>query len=443
MKYFNSVLKKIASQIIGIANFEEPLKQSLRAPLYENSLYLIASSGISSVLGFIFWIVVARSYDPANVGLAAALITAVSLIAMLSTLGLGTGLIRFLPSAGNSSISMINSSLTLGGLGALVISAIFLAGLTLWSPTLTLIRDNPVYIATFLLFSVAWTLSLVMDRILVAKRAARFTFFKNATANILKIPITIVLVTLGFFGIFISVGLTVAASVILALFWFLPLVQRGYVPLPAISKNSLKGIIRYSLVSHAASMLANLPAMLLPLMVVNVLGAESNAYFYIAWSIMIVILLIPSAISSSLLAETSHFEELLLTNTRSMIKLGLVILVPVVGLTMVLASKVLLLFGEVYSLKATIVVQVLAVAAFPYLINSIYITVNQVQKKMRMVVTIAAVIACLCLSASYSLMLKFGLVGAALGFTVGQSIVAIAAVWHLLQQREQKILGNS
>ena len=49
--------------------------------------------------------------------------------------------------------------------------------------------------------------------------------------------------------------------------------------------------------------------MILPIMVLNVLGAEQAAYYYIAYAIAALLFMIPSAISMSLFVEGSHGEE--------------------------------------------------------------------------------------------------------------------------------------
>ena len=85
------------------------LRRHFGIPLYKNAYYLMANTMANSLLGFAFWMVVARFYSPADVGLASALIAAAGLLASISNLGLGFGLIKFLPSAREKATRMINS----------------------------------------------------------------------------------------------------------------------------------------------------------------------------------------------------------------------------------------------------------------------------------------------------------------------------------------------
>ena len=130
----------------------------LRTPLYKNAIYLMANTILASVLGFLFWIAVARNYAPHEVGLAAAIIPIMGFIAMLSSLGFGQALVRFLPSAKERSRVMINSCLTISGAATVLISLLFLLGLEIWSPALLFLRDNWIFFACLIVFSVVFTL---------------------------------------------------------------------------------------------------------------------------------------------------------------------------------------------------------------------------------------------------------------------------------------------
>ena len=94
---------------------------------------MIANTGVTTGLGFFFWMVVARYYTEYEVGVGAAILSAIRLLALFSTLGLDIALIRFLSKA-KKPVEMINSSFAISGVVALVLSGIFIAGIDLWSP---------------------------------------------------------------------------------------------------------------------------------------------------------------------------------------------------------------------------------------------------------------------------------------------------------------------
>ena len=436
MRHFSFHRNGFLSEVIEAATSKEKLKSHLHTSLFQNAYYLMASSAVTALGGFAFWIIAAKFYSAEEVGLASATISAVGLLAILSTLGMGFGLIRFLPNAGRRSTQMINSCFTIGGLVSIAVAIIFLAGLGFWSPALTFIREHPVYIAAFLVFTMAWTLFALTDQVFVAKRTAKFTFIKNITSAILKVPLPILFAaSFGAFGIFTSAGLAMTVAVGIALLWFLPRVQRGYFPLPAFQKEVVNDMMHYSLGNYSASLLWSAPALLFPLLVVNILGAELNAYFYIAWAIAGITFVVPAGLSSSLFAEGSHEEDRLMTDTRRALKMNLLILLPVILLVFALGDKLLLLFGEEYSENATTLLWVLALSAIPLSINSLYLTVNRVRKNIPRLIVVSAAAACLSLGLSYPLMLELDLLGVGIAWLGGQGLVAAIVVLPLFHRR--------
>ena len=416
---------------IRTATSWEGLKSLLSIPFYSNACYLIADTAVLSLLGFAFWTLVARLYTPAEVGLASATIAAVVLLAKLSGLGFGYGLIRFLPGAGGKSNTLINSCFTIAGLTSLVAALIFLGGLNFWSPALLYIRQ-PIFSSSFVFITVVYTLFLLIDQGFIARRCAKYVLFKNATASLLKIAAVLAFVVLlGSFGIFASWGLAVFVALLIALFQFLPRAQQGYTPIPTMCKKTVNDMVHFSLGNHIAELLWFAPLMLFPLMVINILGAETNAYFYIAWVIAQMLFAIPVAASYSLFAEGSHEESLLRSNTIKCLGLCLLILVPAIVALLVLGDKLLLFFGRSYSKSGATLLRILALSAIPVSINCICLSVMRVKKNTKGVMLVSASIASLALGSGYILMTKMGLPGVGVGWIAAQTLVAVIVVLFL------------
>src|SRR5260221_5058561 len=119
--------------------------------LFRNSIYLMSSSAIMGVLGFAFWILVARVFPTGSVGIATALISAVSLLSNFSLLGFNISLIRYLPKAEKKN-EKINSAFTLVIFASIVSSLVFICGLSIFSPHLAFLQTKIFYITTFVIF---------------------------------------------------------------------------------------------------------------------------------------------------------------------------------------------------------------------------------------------------------------------------------------------------
>jgi O-antigen/teichoic acid export membrane protein len=401
------------------------LKHYLKAPLYRNSLYLIANAVFTTGLGFFFWMVVARFYTPYEVGVASAIISAVYFLSLLSTLGLDVAIIRFLPRA-QKPVELINSCLTLNGLIALVVGGIFIAGLSLWSPALVFVRENAVFILAFLLFAFAWTLSGTIGSIFIAKRRAEFNLAKNTIISLLKIPLPILMVLFFHaFGIVSSWGIAAGIVVAICLFFFLPRVQESYKPVPNLNLNIVKNIWKYSVGNYFASILAAIPSFILPLMIVNLLSGQQNAYFYIAWTIASILFSIPFAASQSLFAEGSHFENELRIHANKAIRFALVLLVPAIILVVVLGKWLLLLFGSSYSSNALTLLWILGSSSIFVGINSVYYTILLVRHRIRELLVLRGLTTIAVLVTSALIMPEMGIVGIGYAWLGAQALVSI------------------
>ena len=200
-----SYISKLVADILRIITSRDRLKQLYHIRLYSNAAYLMIATSATAILGFVFWIVAARFYTPEDVGLASATIAAMGFVVSLSRLGLEMGLVRFLHQTGEDARATINTVFTIGLLASVTTALIFVAGLGFWSPALLFIKENPAYLAAFVVFTAASTLSTFADHTFVAKRRASFAMARGLIFSVLKLPLPILLaVFFQSFGIFAS-----------------------------------------------------------------------------------------------------------------------------------------------------------------------------------------------------------------------------------------------
>lgn len=430
-------LKGLFAEIAGIVTSKERLKQLWRIPLYSNAFYLMASNVAIALFNFIFWIMVARLYSADDVGLASATIAAMQLLAGISCLGLGFGLIRFLSHSGKNANSMLNSVFTIGTLVSIAVAFIFVGGLSFWSPALLFIRQNPIYLAAFVVFTICGTLSTLASSAFVAKRRGNFILARGLIFSLFKLPLPIVLASFFHsFGIFASWGVSLAVALLLSIFLFLPRAQPGYRPAITINRGIVNDIFHYSFINYLADLFWGLPGSILPIIVVNLLGAEPNAYFYIAWAVGSVFILISGGAGMSLFAEGSYDEERLAINVRRSLKMTFLILVPAVILVLLIADKILLLFGGSYAENATTLLRILTISALPLAINMIYINIKRVEKKLKVIMSLSAFVAVATLGLTYLLLPLMGINGVGIAWLISQGITALVVVASLLKRKK-------
>ncbi|MGB2852963.1 MAG: MATE family efflux transporter, partial [Dehalococcoidia bacterium] len=183
---------------------------------------------------------------------------------------------------------------------------------------------------------------------------------------------------------------------------------------------------------------------ILPLMVVNLIGAEANAYFYIAWAIATVLFSVPLSTSFSLFAEGSYDEEILGKNTRRSLVFTFAIVIPAMLLIILIGDKLLLLFAPAYAENATSLLRVLAVSALPLSLNQIYFGAKRVEMKMKSVIVLTAFIAIATLALSSVLLPRMGILGVGVAWLSSQGTVALAiiVIWASRIRRQLPRLGT-
>jgi len=69
------------------------LRQEMKDSFDRNAMFLMASYAASALFGFLFWLVVARIYSPDQVGSATCIVSAMMLVASLSSMGFDFALV--------------------------------------------------------------------------------------------------------------------------------------------------------------------------------------------------------------------------------------------------------------------------------------------------------------------------------------------------------------
>src|SRR5215216_4771585 len=91
-----------------------------------NSLALILGRVSSSGLGFLTWLITARLYTTAEVGIASGIISAMMLCVQLALLGLNSAFVALYPKHRSQPSNLLNTTLNIVSLAALLAALLFL-----------------------------------------------------------------------------------------------------------------------------------------------------------------------------------------------------------------------------------------------------------------------------------------------------------------------------
>ncbi|MBN1368463.1 MAG: polysaccharide biosynthesis C-terminal domain-containing protein [Dehalococcoidales bacterium] len=425
MKLFKSPKLKTIAETTRANLSISGVKRLLSISLYRNSIFLIGDTALTSVFGFIFWVVAARFYTAAEVGSGSAIISSINLLAALSMVGLSLSTIRFLP-RNDRPQHFINTCLTAVGIIALLAGVIFIAGLSVWSPALLFVRQDMPLLFTFLAIVVMITMLDLIDSVFVARRLSNLVF---TTSTIMVVLRVIFLVALAFIvhslGIVLSWGLSFLITIVISFALLLPRVQAGYKPVPVIDFKLLGSLSKYSLGSYIASLFSRAPSMILPLMVVNIVGAENNAYFYIAWTVAGFLSTIPMAVSRSLFAEGAHSDKNITGDVTRSLKFVFMISIPALVILVLAGKWILLAFGPGYADNALTLLWVLSLANLLRGVYSIYIGLLRIQDKIMELVLFQFISAIITVALSYWSIGRYGIEGVGYAWLIVQIVMAV------------------
>lgn len=401
-------------------NFPKNLKDiryHLKGPLYKNSIYILVALVIGAIFGFIFWIIAAKVYPQDVVGVNTTLISVVTLIAILSFLGLDQSIVRFFPE-GNK-LNIIITSLIVITFSTIVLGIIFIIGISIWSPKLGFLNDN---ILLFFISIIAFSLTSPLGQAFIASRKSKYYLYQNI---LLGLRVIIVLLPFwGNLGIFISFSMSSLIATIISLYFVFNLKNEEYkLKNFKIDTTFLRDSFHFSAANYLIGILIILPGYILPIMVFNVLGSIQTATYYISYSFAFLLFMIPSAFSTSLFVEGSHGESLG-KNTLKTIFAVFLLLFPIAFLMYIFGGYFLGLIGKDY-LSGLGLLRAMIVASFFVSIFYIYISIKKVQKNILEMIIISTVIFMLLLGLSYVLMLPYGILGVGYAWIISYLIGSI------------------
>lgn len=405
----------------------------LGTPLYKNSFYLLGSYAILGILGFVFWVVAARLFSEYEVGIGSAIISTTTFLVLISLLGFDSSLVYFLPKEQNKT-RLINLCFTLGGLASIGIAGIFLIGLPLWAPGLLEVKSASLFLIVILMLPVVATLTHIQSSVFLAYRKTQYTFIKASILSLLKVLLLFPIVLLfPLFGVSASLLLALGITVGITFIFLLPKIEKSYKIRPILNLKILPNSFwKYSSGVFLTKFLTTTPELVLPLMILNLLGAQQNAHFYIAWMAWILLASVPLSISQALFAEGVHSPEELKNNTKKALKLALLLVVPTVIVLVVAGKWILLGFGETYSINSYPLLRVLALTALCAILPSTYTGVLKATGRIKELVTLWGLITTSMLIASYLVVPHFGIVG--VGY-VSLTTQFMASIYVLARRR--------
>lgn len=403
------------------------LKSILQDSLFQNASYLFFTTVVNSIGGFVFWTLTARSVAPDQVGIASSTISTIVFVANVSGFGLGFGYIRFLRESPASKQLFYFLVLLTTGL-SLVAGATFLVLMPALSPGLYQHITGFWIRLDVLLLVIALANSNLLLNFFIAQRAAGFGFIQIVLFNFIRI-VSLLLMEMATSKEIVTI--TTVAFIIANITTFLVFVPRfrdentsGKHP----NQNLIIQILSYSFANHIASLFIDLPIMLFPLLVLEILGESSSAYIYMAWTISLFISAPGIALASSALTESCHTpartREILLRSLAYSIS----VTVPMALMIGIGAHLFLSIFGQDYIENATSLLRILAITAPIVGINGILYSYLRSKSMHAELISISFSVSVMAFLLASAMMRSIGIVASGYGYFLSQILGLFLAI---------------
>ena len=359
---------------------------------------IVASMGLSSGSGYVFWSLVTTHLSAIAVGQATSLVAAFSAISLFVGQPIGVTLVTRLPRSPHR-WSLLNTALRVTALrGALVSSVVILV--LPHASTRFAFANHPVTEALFVAAATTQAVGLVSDQASIGIRFARIMSQRSVAQGVLK---------LGLFSLQLTVAGTIhrGPDIVLAVWTTANLMSTSWAIVVCrkrcpgestrVSGTALRReLSKRSIWQNVTSLCGSLPPQIMPLMVAAQMGATASGEFSLTWNVGAACYVISPAVASALLAELS--DEGASSRRRigmaSLIVVGL--LVPMDIFLVSCGSFVLRYFGRNVATAGHDLLFILVLATFPDAVTNIAVSVyrsrGELMRAAMVNMTIAAVV---------------------------------------------------
>ena len=354
--------------------------------LLRNAGSLAATTGLTSLFGFVFWIVADHEFSKSEAGYAIAATNAMQLFGTIGMFGLGTMLIGELPKRQRERGGLFASSVATAGIGSAILGLIFAIVVGLYfsdKKHLPGIGGTP---GQMLIFVVGVTLTgatLVFDEGTIGLLRGGVQLWRNMALSAIKLAVLPVLALFlhDAYGVGISLSFVIATagSVIPAA---IMLMRGGSSIFHRPDWGGLRTLLPVAISHNWLNLAMATPSRIIPIVVPLAVGAAENSAFYDAWMISSLLFMVPVHLGTVLFALASASPEVVAEKLRFVLRVSLLIGLPVMAVLAIAAHFALNLFGPGYAELGTVPLWLLIIGYIPQMPRAQFIAVSRATNRV-------------------------------------------------------------
>jgi O-antigen/teichoic acid export membrane protein len=372
--------------------------------LLRNAGSLAATTGLTSLFGFVFTIIAARSFLPNAVGWGNAAINAMQLFGTIGMFGLNTMLIGELPKRkqdGESRGGLVSASIAASAIGSVTLGLIFalIVGLR-FNKSLPGVGGTLDEVLLFTFGTALTSATLVLDDATIGILRGGVQLWRNLALSGIKLaalPVTAIFLHDGLgVGLSLSyvigiVGSVVAASVML--------IRGGSTIFHRPDWASLRRLFPVAVNHNWLNLAMATPSRIIPIIVAVVVGGDKFAVFYAAWMITSLLFMVPVHLGTVLFALASASPQVIAEKLRFVLRVSLLIGLPVMAVLAVGAHFLLGVFDspknhDIYTQLGQVPLWLLVIGYIPQMPRAQFIAVSRATNRVSQAAGLICFFAC-------------------------------------------------
>lgn len=280
------------------------MKDFIKQPLYQNSIYQMLSFAINSISGFIFWLIGSRIYPPNIIGINSTLVSNINLITLISMIGLNISILKFkeqykIEELFGTYLKLLLCNSTVTSTVVIIILLLTMKELLYYLPF--------SIILFFVITSIFQVTYVFYDSYFLASNKSKYSLISASLASSLKIGLIFITKDIDVFGLLLSWGVAIGITILVLSLFFVnfKFLFSAFIT-SRVNIRLLKDTFNFSFDNYFATIFYRVPGLLAPTIVAKIVGVEYSAYLFIAGTFSAIIAMIPKIISQTMLAHVSH-----------------------------------------------------------------------------------------------------------------------------------------
>jgi O-antigen/teichoic acid export membrane protein len=349
--------------------------------LLRNAGSLAATTGMTSIFGFVFTIVAAKMFTTQEVGWGNTAINEMQLFGTIGMFGLGTMMIGELPKGNRNRAGLFAASVSTSAIGSAILGLGFaiIIGLYYSSPNhLPGIAGTPAQLVLFVVGTSLTGAMLVFDEGTIGLLRGGVQLWRNMVMSAIKLvtlPIAAVVLHDGFgVGLSLAYVVGIVGSMIPAV---IMLKRGGAKILHRPDYGSLRRLLPVAINHNWLNLAMATPSRIIPIIVTVVVGPTDSAVFYVCYMISSLLFMVPVHLGTVLFALASASPEVVAEKLRFVLRISLLIGLPVMVVLAISAHFMLGIYNPIYARLGTVPLWLLIIGYLPQMPRAQFIAVSR------------------------------------------------------------------